>query len=671
MMTKYFFSLTLSMIFIQFSCKQDINYIETDSTYYTESHRPQFHFSPEANWMNDPNGMVYYDDEYHLFYQYFPDSTVWGPMHWGHAISEDLVHWEHLPIGLYPDSLGYIFSGSAVYDEKNTSGLGENGKGPLVAIFSYHNPKLLNAGSDEFQYQGIAFSNDRGRSWTKFGGNPVVKNPGGLRDFRDPKVIWHEDSQQWVMAVSALNHLKFFGSPNLKDWELLSEFGQDKGSHDGVWECPDLFPLKDENGEEYWVLIENMNPGNPNGGSGTQYFVGKFDGKEFQVNPDFDKLLTTIPANVPQGKVFEDFENGYDRWTAEGTSFGLSPATGTLSDQNDVTGYNGNQLVNSFNVGDQATGTLTSEKFTISNDAINFLIGGGNHRGRTFIALDIDGRRVREAEGNNNEKLIWKGWDVSGFKGQQARLIIVDDHTGGWGHINIDQITFANNVAHDHISGSVWLDAGRDNYAGVTWSNQPDGRRIFLGWMSNWAYAQIVPTEKWRSAMTIPWELSIRVIDGIPRLIGNPVKELNTLHSGKITVAQINELPENSLANFQLTFDLPSPEQTGFKISNDQGQYIQFHYDPGENQFTFHRSNSGDVSFSGDFATPAVVKRIDSSNQLPINVWLDVSSIEIFIDNGSNIFTEIFFPDEPYSKLEILNYNNLKKSKMYSLKRIW
>ncbi len=670
-MTKYFIALITFIFFIQCSCKPPIREHDALSEYYTEPHRPQFHFSPEANWMNDPNGMVYFDEEYHLFYQYYPDSTVWGPMHWGHAISQDLVRWEHLPIGLYPDSLGYIFSGSAVYDEKNTSGLGENRRGALVAIFSYHNPKLLSEGSDEFQYQGIAYSNDRGRTWTKYAGNPVVKNPGNLRDFRDPKVIWHTDSQQWVMAVSALDHLIFYGSPDLKEWVALSEFGRIKGSHDGVWECPDLFPLKSENGKDYWVLIENMNPGNPNGGSGTQYFIGQFDGTTFQVDPDFDRLLSTIPAHVPKGEVFEDFENGYDRWTIEGNAFGSSPAAGTLPGQNEVTEYKGNYLLNSFTGGEVATGTLTSETFSISHNAINFLIGGGNHRGKTFIALEIEGRIVREAEGNNSEKLVWKGWDVSGFKGQQARLVVVDNHTGGWGYIQVDQITFANEVAHDEVSGSVWLDAGRDNYAGVTWSNQPEGRRIFLGWMSNWAYAQIVPTEKWRSAMTIPWELSIREIDGIPRLIGNPVKELNSLHTEKINVVQSTDLPENNLANIQLTYNLSNPTISGFKISNDRGEYIEFQYDPADNLFSFDRKHSGDVSFSSDFPTLAKAYRLESSGPLNLNIWLDLSSIEIFIDDGSKIFTEIFFPSEPYTKLEILNYENLSSSFMYSLESIW
>ena len=235
-----------------------------------EPHRPTFHFTPPEKWMNDPNGMVYYAGEYHLFYQYYPDSTVWGPMHWGHAISKDLVTWEHLPIALYPDELGYMFSGSAVIDWKNTSGFGKDGQPPMIAIFTHHEPKGAASGTSKtFQYQSIAYSNDKGRTWTKYAGNPVVPNPG-IKDFRDPKVIWDDATDQWVMVFAAWDHVKFYGSPNLKDWTHLSDFGKEWGTHAGVWECPDLFPLIVKGkGEKKWVLLQSLNPGGPNGGSGT------------------------------------------------------------------------------------------------------------------------------------------------------------------------------------------------------------------------------------------------------------------------------------------------------------------------------------------------------------------------------------------------------------------
>ena len=256
---------------------------DSTSTYYTEEHRPQFHFTPEEKWMNDPNGMVYYDGEYHLFYQYYPEDIVWGPMHWGHAVSKDMVHWEHLPIALFPDSLGYIFSGSAVIDWNNTSGLGDPDSypetPPMIAIFTHHNMAGEKAGKIDYQYQSIAYSNDKGRTWTMYSGNPVVPNPG-IKDFRDPKVIWHEASQQWVMVFAAYDKVRIYISPNLKDWTFTSEFGIP--GDERLWECPDLFPMKvEETGETKWVLITSIQKDAPNGGTATGYFIGDFDGKTF------------------------------------------------------------------------------------------------------------------------------------------------------------------------------------------------------------------------------------------------------------------------------------------------------------------------------------------------------------------------------------------------------
>lgn len=253
---------------------------ETSSNYYQEKYRPQFHFTPEKGWMNDPNGLVYYDGEYHLFYQHNPDSTVWGPMHWGHAISKDLVNWEHLPIALYPDSLGYIFSGSIVVDENNTTGFQTGKEKPLVAIFTYHDMVKEKAGRNDRESQGIAYSLDKGRTWTKYAQNPVIPNKGDA-DFRDPKVFWHEASKHWIMPLAVGKKLEIFTSPNLKNWQKASEFGLKESINDGVWECPDLISFKTEEGTEKWVLIQNIGRGAINGGSGTQYFIGNFDGKTF------------------------------------------------------------------------------------------------------------------------------------------------------------------------------------------------------------------------------------------------------------------------------------------------------------------------------------------------------------------------------------------------------
>lgn len=245
-----------------------------DKTAYDEIYRPQYHFTPPKNWNNDPNGLVYYKGEYHLFYQYYPGGMKWGPMHWGHAVSTDLFHWKNLPIAMYPDSLGYIFSGSAVVDKDNTTGFQQGNEKALVAIFTYHNPK------NNSESQGIAYSTDRGRTWTKYKGNPVIANPG-LKDFRDPNVRWYAPEKKWVMVVSCHDHVAFYSSPDLKHWSKQSDFGKGVGSHGGVWECPDLFPLTVKGTDQVkWILTVN-NGGSPGGGGGTQYFIGNFDGHHF------------------------------------------------------------------------------------------------------------------------------------------------------------------------------------------------------------------------------------------------------------------------------------------------------------------------------------------------------------------------------------------------------
>nr|WP_157494018.1 glycoside hydrolase family 32 protein [Fulvivirga imtechensis] len=485
--------------------------VEKDG-YYAEKYRPQFHFSPEEKWMNDPNGMVYFDGEYHLFYQYYPDSTVWGPMHWGHAISTDLVHWEHLPIALYPDSLGYIFSGSAVYDSLNTSGLGTNENPPLVAIYTYHDAVLEKEGSDIYQTQGIAYSTDRGRTWTKYDSNPVLKNPG-IKDFRDPKVRWHESSEKWVMALAVKDHISFYSSPNLLDWIKESDFGYNLGAHEGVWECPDLFPLN-YNGDEKWVLLVSINPGGPYGGSATQYFVGSFDGITFTTDQD----------------------------------------------------------------------------------------------------------------------------------------------------------------------STLWLDHGADNYAGVTWSNVPGEEMIFLGWMSNWAYGQVVPTEKWRSAMTVPRKLSLYQQGEQIRIKSEPVEALNSLRS------EATETPDMELTNSEYTLkksiDLAeinidvvqaSMGVLDFTLENEAGESITWSIDPGKNKVIFDRSKAGNTSFSETFNEAHHAPLIFDPTAFNIRIFKDESSVEIFINNGEQVITELFFSKEPLNKLTIKASGEaqLKNIKIYPVHSIW
>jgi fructan beta-fructosidase len=243
---------------------------------YRERYRPQFHFTPPVGWMNDPNGLVYDEGEYHLFYQYIPDSIEQDgdKMHWGHAVSADLLHWEHLPVALAPDALGAIWSGSVVVDVHNTSGWQSGAEKALVAIFTHQ-------GSGG-QQQSVAYSRDRGRTWQKYEGNPVIPNPG-VRDFRDPNVVWHEPTGQWVMVLSGGDRAIFYTSPDLKRWSQASEFGPGQGARGGVWECPALLAMAvdGDRQRQKWVLVVSVGGSAPNGGSGTEYFIGDFDGRNF------------------------------------------------------------------------------------------------------------------------------------------------------------------------------------------------------------------------------------------------------------------------------------------------------------------------------------------------------------------------------------------------------
>lgn len=293
-----------------------------------EPTRPLYHFTPPANWMNDPNGMVYYQGEYHLFYQYYPggyptadgrfsDPTRWGPMHWGHAVSEDLVHWTHLPVALYPDSApgeepirGMIFSGSAVMDPDNTSGFGDGVEAPMVACFTQTDtPEFTD------QRQSIAYSNDRGRRWQKYPGNPVVPNRG-IHDYRDPKVFWHGASQRWVMIVAAHDRAEILSSADLKHWQHASDFGPGQGCQGVAWECPDLFelPVEGDADERKWVLTVCAQHQTPNGGSAMQYFIGHFDGTTFHNdNPAETTLWVDYGRDCYAGVTWSDAPDNLKR----------------------------------------------------------------------------------------------------------------------------------------------------------------------------------------------------------------------------------------------------------------------------------------------------------------------------------------------------------------------
>jgi sucrose-6-phosphate hydrolase SacC (GH32 family) len=647
--------------------------------YYSEPFRPQFHFTPEKNWMNDPNGLVFYEGEYHLFYQYNPFGNQWGHMSWGHAVSPDMVHWQHLPLAL-PEADGVmIFSGSAVVDWNNSSGFGKNGKPPMVAIYTG-----CRADSDGVQFECIAYSNDKGRTWTKYAGNPVINR--NSKDFRDPKVQWYAPTKSWIMTVSlsAEHKVCFYGSQNLKDWTLLSQFGP-AGATGGVWECPDLFELPvPGTDEKRWVLAVNINPGSIAGGSGGQYFIGQFDGTKF--TPDPGSILQPTPAFAPAGEVIADFEGtNYGDWKTTGDAFGSGPAQGRLADQNPVDGYLGHGLVNSYFHGDASTGTLTSPEFEITKKYLNFLIGGGSQK-ETRMDLLVNGQVVRTASGDDAERLAWKSWNVSEFKNQKAVLQIVDQATGGWGHINVDQITLADAPAHPAAESALWFDYGPDYYAAVSWSDIPksDGRRLWLGWMSNWQYGQDVPTSPWRSAMSIPREVGLRKTSEGIRLVQKPVREMEKLRDQHFKfkggdIADANAwLAKNHIQGNQLELAVELEPQSagieGVKVLKGDKEQTVIGVDRERGTVFVDRTQSGNVNFHPKFSGVYDAPLAARDAKVKLHIFVDACSVEVFVNDGEKVFTMLAFPSADSRGVEFFGADKSAKIRsldVWTLKSIW
>ncbi|WP_240512068.1 glycoside hydrolase family 32 protein [Paludifilum halophilum] len=479
---------------------------KANETQYNEPYRPQYHFTPQKNWMNDPNGLVYYNGEYHLFYQYNPYGDKWGHMSWGHAVSKDLIHWEHLPVALKEDELGMIFSGSAVVDQHDTSGFFD-GKSGMVAIYT---------SAGETQQQSIAYSKDNGRTWHKYKGNPVIPNPG-IKDFRDPKVFWHDKTDQWVMALAAGDRIQFYTSKNLKNWSFASEFGANQGAHGGVWECPELFqlPVKGNPDETKWVLQVDINPGAVAGGSGGQYFVGEFDGKKF------------------------------------------------TTDQKDVQ----------------------------------------------------------------------------------------------------------------------WVDYGKDFYATQAWNNTGK-RRIWLAWMNNWQYAQDIPTSPWRSAMSIPREVSLTKRDGEYTLIQEPVREFSQLREDTRTWGNRMITPKNHLLSdikgetleIEAEIRLKTAKEFGFKVRKGSEEETVIGYDTQTQKLFVDRTKSGETDFSEHFPGIYEAKMEPVNHTVQLRILVDRSSVEVFGNDGETVLTNRIFPDLKNQGLELFTEGGnvkLKKLKVHRLKSAW
>lgn len=487
-------------------CWKEIKLSDTFDFSNREIYRPVYHHTPAYGWMNDPNGMFYKDGVYHLYFQYNPYGSMWANMTWGHSTSRDLVHWTYEGTPIVPDAWGAIFSGSCVVDHENTAGFG---KGAVVAF--YTSAKSTPWG--DVQSQSMAYSLDNGKTFTKYEGNPILTS--SERDFRDPKVFWYAPGKHWVMMLAVGQHMEIYSSVNLKDWKKESEFGAMQGAHGGVWECPDLVEIPVEGTrQKKWVLICNLNPGGPFGGSAAQYFVGSFDGKTF-VNE--------------------------------------SP-------------------------------TLTK-----------------------------------------------------------------------------------------------WMDWGKDNYATVTWNNAPDGRCVALGWMSNWQYANNVPTRQYRNANTIARDLTLYRVGEELYLKSTPSPEVKKARGEKVSKPSFNVAGEYEVASLlddnkgayevELVIQNQGASKIAFCLLNEKGEKVSMYYDLGRRQFVMDRSESGTVDFSKDF--PAVtVAPADTDKELTLRLFVDRSSIEAFGEDGKFVMTNLVFPSLPYNKMRFTSDEKgytVKSLKVYRL----
>ena len=514
----------------------------TFDTANTDYYRPSYHFTPLYGWMNDPNGMVYKDGEYHLYFQYNPYGSKWGNMHWGHAVSKDLVHWEHLDPAIARDPVGHIFSGSSVVDKKNTAGFG---KDAIIAIYT-------NNSVNHDEVQCIAYSNDNGRTFTKYAGNPVLTPFDGLKDFRDPKVFWYEKGKCWYMIVSADKETRFYKSKNLKKWTYVSAFGKGMGQQPCQYECPDFFqlPVNGDKKKMKWVMTMNINPGCWFGGSATEYFVGDFDGKNF-----------------------------------------------TCPDAHDVK----------------------------------------------------------------------------------------------------------------------WLDWGKDHYATVTFSNTGD-RVLGITWMSNWQYANLTPFKQNRGANGLPRELKLYEKNGKYYISEDVAPEVYALRKDTKNLADASVADAKDLkgvaANMEGAFEIEAdvtPDANGIagiEISNNKRERTMIYFDMKQGKVVMDRTESGltdfgkqsvphdielawDKQLAAEGKEPArITNSINYKNDFALATWaplslcedgkktyhvdifVDKSSVELFVDGGRIAMTNLVFPVAPYENVKLYTqggkaeFKNLKVHKL-------
>jgi len=630
---------------------------------HTEFYRPQFHLSPEWGWMGDPNGMIFFDGKYHL---------LW----WGHAMSDDLLHWVQYNNGALlggPSGFGY-WSGSVVVDAQNTAGFNTAEDTAMVAVYTMH--------YDGTAYEKVGISSSLNHvSFQYYENNPVIDI--NQKDFRDPQVFWHEGTNRWIMVIAkAANHsVEIYASNDLKNWEFQSSF-KTRGDKDQLWEVPDLFqlPLNEDPSNKKWVMTCGMGPNK------VQYWIGDFDGTTFHLDT-LDNLYTGKNIN---GDIFADFEeDNYDGWTVTGDAFGNAPATGTLPAQQEVNGFIGRSFVNSFNNGDVTTGKMVSPDFTVSKRFINFLIGGGKGNGLK-VSLYVDGAEVIYGKSfQDQETLRWEGWDVTEWLGKTAHIEILDEATGGWGHILVDHIVFSDELMNTHFENANWADWGKDFYAARTYRNYSSNNQdstMWIAWMGNWTYANNIPTDPWKGHQAIPRVLKLVKNDHGYQLRQYPIGNLASLRdtnyvegetviNGKQSINGFK--PDWNVYELRVSFRITDKHQDfGVNLAEDGlSQKLVIGYDAYTSRLYIDRRSAGLVNFNQNF--PVVMYAptpFPDDSIMDMHILLDQSSVEVFANKNQTTMSALVFTKPPAMGISVFSNNGettMLSFEAWKLNSIW
>ena len=537
---------------------------------YDESYRSVYHFAPKKGGIGDPCGLIYNKGKFNLFW-------------WGRAYTEDFTSYnETASRAVVGDDNSFMYyTGSCVVDKNNTASFG---KDKVVAVYTMANKK------NKIQSQGLSVEGDDGLMHY-YDGNPVLDiNYEDFRDptvfwyepFRDPTVFWYEPEQKWVMVIALPieRKIRFYSSADLKQWDWMSDFGQ-LGSCENIWECPDIYalPLDEDSNNRKWVLMTSVGP---NKG---QYFIGTFNGKSFELDEDCREFL--LEGKGLKGDVFADFDaNDYGEWKYKGEAFWMSPR------RNNTSAHLGSGMASSYGGGDRMKGTLLSPEFVISSTAINFLIAGGNHPGKTCIDLLVNDSVVRTATGGNSSYLKWNGWNVSDYIGSKARIRINDDYDGeDFGFISVDHIMFSDELMTNNMEHALWVDEGSDFYAARAFKDY-DGtldETVWMGWMNNWDYARgEIPASRGFGFWSIPRTISLKTYPDGVRMVQKPFDKLKKLRTNKKEYSGVvrkgsmaipSFVPEQNVYEMDVTFTLSEPDVIGLNICTGDGRSLPVRYD--------------------------------------------------------------------------------------------